>query len=167
MATIQEFLQELDHEAPTTRRVLERVPGDKLGWKPHERSMTMGVLAMHVATIPSALAEMSTKPSFDVSFVIPRPTTTGVDELLTVHEESVARARMVLGEMDDAALTIPWKMMNGNLELFSVPRGVFLRSTLFNHWYHHRGQLTVYLRENGAKVPAIYGASADEMPGAT
>jgi uncharacterized damage-inducible protein DinB len=68
--------------------------------------------------------------------------------------------------MDDAALNTPWRMFNGNLEIASMPRGVFLRSILFNHWYHHRGQLTVYLRETGAMVPSIYGASADEKPGA-
>lgn len=164
MATIREFLQELEQEAHTTRRALERVPAEKLDWKPHEKSMTLGVLAMHVATIPAALGELSIQPSFDVSFVVPRPTTTSIPALLQAHDASVARAREILGSMDDAALSIPWRMMNGNVEIFSISRGAFLRSVLFNHWYHHRGQLTVYLRETGALVPSIYGGSADELP---
>jgi uncharacterized damage-inducible protein DinB len=165
MATIRELLQELDHEASTTRRTLERVPATRLDWRPHEKSMTLGVLAMHVATIPAALAELSLLPSFDVSFVVPRPSTPSIPALLEAHDHSVARAREILGSMNDAALDLRWRMMSDGVEIFSMPRGIFLRSTVFNHWYHHRGQLTVYLRETGALVPSIYGASADEKPG--
>jgi len=165
MPTIQDFLRELDNETPATRRSLERVPNDKLDWAPHERSLTMGQLALHIANIPGVLSEIAMKTSFDVSFVVPRPSPASVDQVLTTLDESVAKAKAVIGSMDDAALDTPWKMFNGNLEIASMPRGNFLRSVLFNHWYHHRGQLTVYLRETGAKVPAIYGASADEIPG--
>jgi uncharacterized damage-inducible protein DinB len=164
MATIREMMQELEREAPTTRRTLERVRADKLDWQPHEKSMTLGVLAMHVATIPARLADVSTQPSLDISFVVPRPTTTSIPALLETHDQGIARAREILGSMDDSALEIPWRMMKGSTEIFSMPRGIFLRSVLFNHWYHHRGQLSVYLRETGALVPSIYGASADEMP---
>lgn len=165
MPTVQDFLRELEHETPSTRRALERVPKDKLDWAPHERSLTMGQLALHIANIPGALSEIAMKPSFDVSFVVPRPAAASVEQLLTTLDESVAKAKAVIGSMDDAALATPWKMVKGNLEIASMPRSDFLRSVLFNHWYHHRGQLTVYLRETGAKVPAIYGASADEIPG--
>ena len=164
MATIREMLQELEMEAPTTRRVLERMREDRLDWKPHEKSMTLGVLAMHVATIPAMLGEVALQPSFDVSFVVPRPSPASIPALLDAHDQSIARAREILGSMDDAALELPWRMMNGSTEVFSMPRGNFLRSVLFNHWYHHRGQLSVYLRETGALVPSIYGASADESP---
>jgi uncharacterized damage-inducible protein DinB len=164
MATIREMLQELAQEAPTTRRTLERVREDKLEWKPHEKSMTLGVLAMHVATLPAALGELSLQPSFDAGVVVPRPTTTSIPALLETHDRSIARAREILGSMDDAALELPWRMMSGSTELFSMTRGTFLRSVLFNHWYHHRGQLSVYLRETGALVPSIYGPSADERP---
>jgi uncharacterized damage-inducible protein DinB len=164
MPTIHEFLDELEQESHPTRRALERVPVAKLTWKPHEKSQTMGQLAMHVATLPAALSEVSMLSAFDASFVVPRPEAKSMDELLGAHDASVARAREVLGGMDDAALTTPWKMMAGTKELMSIPRGQFLRSVLFNHWYHHRGQLTVYLRQTGALVPAIYGASADENP---
>ena len=126
----------------------------------------MGQLALHIANIPGVLSEISLKPSFDVSFVVPRPTVTSIAQLLTAHDESVAKAKAVIGGMDESSLAAAWKMFNGNLENASMPRSDFLRSILFNHWYHHRGQLTVYLRETGAKVPAIYGASADEVPGA-
>ena len=104
------------------------------------------------------------QPSLDVSFVVPRPSTTSIPALLEAHDQSVARAREILGSMDDSALDAPWRMMNGSTEIFTMPRGIFLRSVLFNHWYHHRGQLSVYLRETGALVPSIYGASADETP---
>ena len=164
MPTIHEFLTELEQEGHTTRRTLERVPVAKLTWKPHEKSQTMGQLALHVATIPGVLSEVSMLPAFDAAFVVPRPEAKSMDELLGAHDASVARARTILGGMDDAALATPWKMMLGPKELIAMPRGQFLRSVLFNHWYHHRGQLTVYLRETGALVPAIYGASADETP---
>jgi uncharacterized damage-inducible protein DinB len=164
MPTIREFLDELEQEAPATKRVLERVPVAKLAWKPHERSQSLGQLALHVATIPAALSEISMLPEFDASFVVPRPEAKSVDELLGAHDASIARAREIIGGMDDAALETPWRLLLGARELASMPRGQFLRSILFNHWYHHRGQLTVYLRLVGALVPAIYGASADEVP---
>jgi uncharacterized damage-inducible protein DinB len=163
MTTIAALIAELEQETRTTRRVLERVPDDRLDWRPHERSFTLGQLAMHVATIPGAIAEISTR-TFDVRAPIPRPGATGAAELVAALDESVARARTLLGAMDDAALAEPWRAVAGDRELFSVPRGVFLRSTMLNHWYHHRGQLTVYLRQLDVPVPAIYGPSADEAP---
>lgn len=166
MATIHEFRKELDQEAPTTRRVLERVPVNKLTWKPHEKSQTMGQLALHVASIPARLAELSMQREFDVGFVVPRPAAMSMDELLGAHDASIKRAHEILGGMKDADLELPWKMLAKGVTVGEMTRGDFLRSVLFNHWYHHRGQLTVYLRETGALVPAIYGASADETPGA-
>ncbi len=162
MAKIEELLQELDEEAKNTRRVLERVPEGRLDWRPHPKSLTLGQLAMHVASLPGALAEISTWHSFDVRTEIPRPSAANVGELLETHDQSVAQAKAVLGGMDDRALATPWKLVNGEQELVALPRGAFLRSTLLNHWYHHRGQLTVYLRQTGALVPAVHGDSADE-----
>jgi uncharacterized damage-inducible protein DinB len=123
--------------------------------------LTIGQLAMHVATLPGAIAEISTR-AFDVKTVIPRPSATSTAELLAVLEESLTRARTLLGAMDDAALASPWRMVNGDQEVRVVPRGSLLRSIMLNHWYHHRGQLTVYLRQTGALLPPIYGDSADE-----
>ena len=164
MVTVQDLLQELEQEAQTTRRVLERVPQDRLAWKPHDKSMSLGELAMHVATLPGAIAEVSMQPTFDAGTQIPRPSATSTDELLSTLDQSVARARTLLRGMDDAALATPWRMVKGTQEIFAVPRGAFLRTVMLNHWYHHRGQLTVYLRQTGALVPAVYGDSADETP---
>jgi uncharacterized damage-inducible protein DinB len=164
MPTIREFLDELDQEADATKRALERVSNNKLAWKPHEKSLSLGQLALHVATLPGALSEISMHPTFDAATVIPRPEAKSVDELLGAHDASIARAHEILESMDDAALETPWKIVMGSKEIAQMPRGQFLRTVLFNHWYHHRGQLTVYLRETGALVPAIYGPSADEIP---
>jgi uncharacterized damage-inducible protein DinB len=164
MVTMNELLQELEHEAGSTRRVLQRVPQDQFDWKPHPKSMTMGQLALHVATIPGAIADVSTRPTFDARTSIPRPSPASSAELLDALSQSVATAKKLLGAMGDAGLTASWKMVDGDRELMSIPRALLLRNVLFNHWYHHRGQLTVYLRQVGAPVPATYGGSADENP---
>ncbi len=161
MLTVDDIIQELEQETPGTRRVLERIPEDRLEWRPHSKSMTMGQLAMHVANLPGAIVEVSRHP-FDVRTPIPRPGAESVAQILATFEESLARARQLLAAMTDADLAGPWRMMNGDQELWSIPRGAFLRSVLLNHWYHHRGQLTVYLRQTGALVPAVFGDSADE-----
>lgn len=168
MLTREDILQELDQEAVTTRRVLERVPEDKLDWRPHEKSFSLGELAMHVATIPGALAQVSTLESFQVKpDGIPRPSASSTAELLGALDQSLTRAHEIVGAMDDESLATPWKMVDGERELLSIPRSAFLRSVMLNHWYHHRGQLTVYLRQTGAPVPAVYGPSADEVPAFT
>jgi uncharacterized damage-inducible protein DinB len=164
MVTMNEFLQELEHEAGSTRRVLERVPQDRFDWKPHPKSMTLGQLALHVATIPGAIADVSTRPTFDVRTSIPRPSPASSADLLAALSQSVATAKNILAEMGDAGLSLSWKMVDADRELMAMPRMALLRNVLFNHWYHHRGQLTVYLRQVGALVPATYGGSADENP---
>jgi len=166
MMTVNDILQELEQEAQATRRVLERLPDNRLQWKPHPKSMSLGQLAMHVANIPGRIAEISTTP-FDASTPIPRPEAASTAQVLDAFEASMVQARQVLRAMSDAELSSPWRMMQGDRELWSIPRGAFLRSVMLNHWYHHRGQLTVYLRQNGVPLPAVYGDSADErvMPG--
>jgi uncharacterized damage-inducible protein DinB len=164
MATLEELVQELEQEAQATRRVLERVPSDKLQWKPHPKSMSLGQLAMHIANLPGAIAELSTRSSFDVTTPIPRPEASSTDQILKTFEDSLKRATSLLRRMSDAELSSAWRMMKDDQVLWSIPRGLFLRSVMLNHWYHHRGQLTVYLRQTGALVPAVYGGSADENP---
>jgi uncharacterized damage-inducible protein DinB len=166
MMTVNDIIQELEQEAPATRRVLERLPDNRLQWKPHPKSMSLGQLALHVANIPGRIAQISTT-SFDASTPIPRPEADSTAQILEAFEASMVQARQVLRAMSDAELSSPWRMMQGDRELWSIPRGAFLRSVMLNHWYHHRGQLTVYLRQNGASLPAVYGDSADErvMPG--
>jgi uncharacterized damage-inducible protein DinB len=163
-ARLPALLAELAQETGTTRRVLERVPEDRLGWRPHAKSYTMGQLARHVATLPAAIAQLAAQGSLDVTKGDPRPEPASVAELLATHDECVARAASILGAMDDATLDEPWTLTNGDQELLRITRGQLLRTILFNHVYHHRGALTVYLRLNDVPVPAIYGPSADEMP---
>jgi uncharacterized damage-inducible protein DinB len=164
MVTIQDLIQELEQETDATQRTLARVPNDQLDWRPHPRSVTMGQLAMHVATLPAALAHVSMIQDFEAGAPIPRPTATSTDELLETLTRSVAEAKALLVGMGDAGLSAPWRLTLDGQEISVMPRGAFLRSVLFNHWYHHRGQLTVYLRQTGALVPAIYGPSADDNP---
>jgi uncharacterized damage-inducible protein DinB len=164
MALIDGMLQELEQEAQTTRRVLERVPDDQLAWRPHEKARTLGELAMHVAIVPGAVAELVASHSTVQApqFSDPRPKSAA--ELIPALDESIAKAKKVLGGMDDATLMATWRMMNGERELLAVPRVSMLRSVMLNHWYHHRGQLSVYLRQLDIPVPSIYGPSADENP---
>jgi uncharacterized damage-inducible protein DinB len=164
MAIIDGLLQELEQEARTTRRVLERIPGNRLAWRPHAKARMLGELAMHVATVPGALAQLIALPSPAQigNFTDPVPQDTA--ELLTAHDESIAKAKTILGGLEDSAVMATWRLMRGERELLAVPRIGMLRSVMLNHWYHHRGQLTVYLKELDVPIPSIYGPSADENP---
>ena len=164
MALIDGMLQELEQETQTTRRVLERVPGNQLAWRPHEKARTLGELALHVAMVPGGVAELVASPSPAQAPQFTDPSPTSVSELIPALDQSIAKATKVLGGMDDATLMATWRLMQGDRELLAAPRVAMLRSVMLNHWYHHRGQLTVYLRELGVPVPAIYGPSADENP---
>jgi uncharacterized damage-inducible protein DinB len=165
MAFIDGMLQELDQEAQTTRRVLERVPDNRLTWKPHEKARTLGQLALHIAMVPGAVAELGSSPSpVQAPQFGEDPSPAKASELIPTLDQSIAKAKKVLGGMDDARLMETWRLMNGERELFAIPRAAFLRSIMLNHWYHHRGQLSVYLRELGVAIPSIYGPSADENP---
>jgi uncharacterized damage-inducible protein DinB len=163
MSAIQMLLQELDMEAQTTKRVLERVPADRLGWKPHDKSMSLGQLALHIAALPGIIAEMSQLSPMPLP-QFTQPSATSASELVPTLERSVALAKEVLGPLDDAALGKTWRVVDGDREVMAIPVGAVLRSIMLNHWYHHRGQLSVYLRQVGALVPSIYGPSADENP---
>jgi uncharacterized damage-inducible protein DinB len=163
MSMSEMLIRELEMEAQTTERVLARVPGDKLGWKPHDKSWSLAQLALHVAIIPGAIAELATRSPFVISEFKQAPAATSA-ELVPTLRESVAKARAIVQGMDDAALARTWRATSGDRDVMVVPVGVFLRSVMLNHWYHHRGQLSVYLRELGVPVPSIYGPSADENP---
>ena len=163
MALIDGLLQELEQEAQTTRRVLERVPDAHLGWKPHAKSMSLGQLALHVATTPGGVAEIASQSFIELP-EFNQPAAAKAADLIPALEESVAKANRLLGGMDDAALAVTWKVMNGGQEVMAMPRAAVLRAIMLNHWYHHRGQLSVYLRLLGVPVPSIYGPSADENP---
>jgi len=162
---VDSLLAELDQETATTRRVLERVPNDKLAWKPHAKSMSLGQLALHVATIPGAVAKRLSNESLDygsVSFV--QPAAGSAAELLPALEESARAAKAFLRGLDDHRAMATWRLTREGKELFAAPRIAAVRSIMLNHWYHHRGQLSVYLRLLHVPVPSIYGPSADENP---
>ena len=164
---IDALLQELEQEAKTTRRVLERVPADKLAWRPHDKSMSLGQLALHVATCPGSIAEMCQQSPVEMPAFGQPPSPKDAAELLPALDRSVARAREILSSMDEDNLEKLWRVVAGGKAVMALPVGAMLRSIMLNHWYHHRGQLSVYLRQVGALVPSIYGPSADENPFAT
>jgi uncharacterized damage-inducible protein DinB len=139
------------------------VPGDRLAWKPHDKSMSLGQLSMHVATLPGSIAEISKQSPFSMP-QFTQPSATTAAELLPTLEESVATARLHLGTLNDADLAKMWRLVEGDREIFAVPLGALFRTIMLNHWYHHRGQLSVYLRQLNVPVPSIYGPSADENP---
>ena len=157
------LLAELEQEAQTTRRVLERVPQNQLSWKPHPKSMSLGQLALHVASVPGAVAELLVPDSMDApDFIHPEASTAA--ELVPALDASVAKARQHLGGLSDARMGATWRVMKGQRELMAMPRAAFARSIMLNHWYHHRGQLLVYLRLLNVPVPSVYGPTADENP---
>lgn len=165
MRIADSILMELDQEAATTRRVLERVPGDKLAWKPHSKSMSLGQLALHVATTPGQVAELAaaTDPPMP-RFSGGPPAAESSAQLVPALEQSVARAKELVGRMDDATIMAPWRLTRDGKAMLEMPRIGVLRAIMLNHWYHHRGQLSVYLRLLDVPVPSIYGPSADENP---
>ncbi len=158
-------IAEYQSEVEITRRILQRVPADELMWQPHEKSMTLGQLSLHIAQIPdrvSALAQMS---GFDVSqanFVPAQPK--DLNEVLTGFEGAVLEGENRLRSMTDESALQPWTMTAGDRVVFTVPRAGIVRTIMLNHWYHHRGQLSVYLRMLNVAVPVVYGRSADENP---
>jgi uncharacterized damage-inducible protein DinB len=162
------LVDELTMEAATTARVLERVPEPHLAWKPHPKSMSLGQLALHVATLPSLVAQFLSGDVLDFDSVPKAPPTVGSrTELLAAFAASTEQAQSFLADLNDERALATWRLVAGERELLAAPRAAMLRSLLFNHWYHHRGQLVVYLRLLDVPVPSVYGPTADENPFAT
>lgn len=161
MTITESLIAELEREAGTTRRVLERVPEEKLSWKPHVKSMTIGQLALHIAQLPYGITELVDELVREIPNV-PRNEAKSRAELLSTLEMSVAHATNRLATWGDAGLFAMWRMTREGRTLMELPRVAVLRSILLNHWYHHRGQLTVYLRLLDVALPPVYGATADE-----
>jgi len=164
MTIAQSFLAEFDVQAPITRKFLERLPEDKLTWKPHAKSMTAGQLAFHLATVPGGIVQFvgSNPAQAPKSFEFPQPASR--DEILKAFDESVATVKNLLPKFDDAAMKETWRMNAGDHELLAQPRGEFVRDVMLSHWYQHRGQFSVYLRLLDIAVPSSWGPSADEAP---
>jgi uncharacterized damage-inducible protein DinB len=166
MSHLEPILQELEQEASITRRVLERVPSDQLQWRPHDKSMSLGHLALHIANIPGGIATMLSNDSFQINpAAFDNPATPGgKPEILAALETGLDTARNFLGGLTEESANGTFRLMAGPAEIFAIPRTAAIRSIMLNHWYHHRGQLSVYLRLLNVPVPAIYGVSADENP---
>ncbi|WP_096187209.1 DinB family protein [Evansella halocellulosilytica] len=155
------LMKEFTEEIASTRRILKRVPEDKLSWTPHQKSMSLGQLAMHIAIIPGELSNFFSELSREIPSV-PLREATSLYEILTTLDNSEEMAKKWLSTWSNEDLMAEWKMTKGNETIMSAPRMLMVRSIMLNHWYHHRGQLTVYLRLLDLPVPAIYGPSADE-----
>ncbi len=165
MTLADPFIAELQQEAGATRVMLERVPEDKLDWSPHAKSMTLGQLALHVATLPQtmcALMEGEGLDAQDADFNAEQPTSKA--QILAGLDASIEVTARTLSAMGDELATQTFTLKNGGAEIFTVPKIGMARSFLFNHWYHHRGQLSVYLRLLDVPVPVVYGRTADENP---
>jgi uncharacterized damage-inducible protein DinB len=163
MRIVDSILMEIEQEAQTTKRVLDRIPENKLAWKPHPKSYSLGQLALHIASVPGSVAAAVVPDSMEVpNFSQPEPKSR--QEVLDTFNKSLESAKATLKKMDDARLTSTWSLTKNGKVLMSVPRIGFIRSILMNHNYHHRGQLSVYLRMLDVPVPSIYGPSADENP---
>lgn len=157
------LLAEFETQAPITRKFLERLPDEKFTWKPHEKSMTAGQLALHLASVPGGAVRFAqNNPAQAPDFQFPQPASR--EEVLKTLDESVATVRALLPQFDDASMNETWRLLAGGQEVLAVPRGLFLRDVMLSHWYQHRGQFCVYLRLLNVPVPASFGPSADEPP---
>lgn len=168
MALHEGMLPEFDQEMRTTRKLLERVPTDKLRWQPHEKSSAMGDLATHLANLPEWVGITLNQDSFDLAPPNAEPPRTkpaeSQAEILERFDQAVSRARATLANSTDEQMMKLWTLMRGGQSILTLPRVAVLRTFVLNHVIHHRGQLSVYLRLNDVAVPSIYGPSADENP---
>jgi uncharacterized damage-inducible protein DinB len=163
MRIADSMLMELDQEAQTTKRVLERIPENKLAWKPHPKSFSLGQLALHIASLPGSICAIASQDTVEAPNFV-QAEAKSRQEVLDTYSKGLESAKGALGKMDDARLMSTWTLTKNGKAVMSVPRVGFLRSILLNHSYHHRGQLSVYLRMLDVPVPSIYGPSADENP---
>jgi uncharacterized damage-inducible protein DinB len=163
MGINQSLLAELQQEAPTTRKLLERVPAPALTWKPHDKSMTLGRLASHVSELTGWIAAVIDTPELDLE---PIKTTgmnsSNVEEILEAFDKNLAKATESLKTVTDQQLMETWRLRKGERVLLELPKIAVLRGVVFNHLIHHRGQLSVYLRLQDVPLPSIYGPTADE-----
>ena len=162
MAIADALLPEYDHETATTRRLLERVPDGKFDWKPHAKSMSLGELSSHLATLLAWGTAALEHPDFDVSAPFAPPSLTTRADLLATFDKEAAATRASLASRTDADMMAPWSLTRGGKAIFTMPKVAVMRSFVVNHMIHHRGQLSVYLRQLDVPIPSIYGPSADE-----
>jgi uncharacterized damage-inducible protein DinB len=162
MPIVDALLPEFDREMTTTRKLLERVPDGKFDWKPHDRSMSLGQLAQHVATIPMWGSVTITQPEIDLGGDNQLPVASTRADLLKLFDKHAAETRAALGGRSDAELNAPWTLKAKGQTVFTAPKIAVWRGFVMNHLIHHRGQLSVYLRMQDVAIPSIYGPSGDE-----
>ena len=164
MAISETLISEFQQEAVSTRQLLERVPQDKLSWKPHDKSMPLGRLATHLAELPSWTKVTLKQDTLDVAGFSPT-TLESVAEILELFDKNATECVEVLKDTPDEEYAKTWSMTQDGNAVFSAPKGAVMRSFVMNHMVHHRGQLTVFLRLNDVPLPMTYGPSADETGG--
>lgn len=162
MAIRDALLPEFDHEMATARKVIERVPAEKFGYKPHEKSMTMGRLASHIAEMPTWAITGIATDSLDLAGGYNPFEPKSTAELLEAFDKNVSGAHNAIAGVSDETLMKSWSLKRGDVTLLTMPKIAVVRSFVLNHVIHHRGQLSVYLRLNDIPVPSLYGPSADE-----
>jgi uncharacterized damage-inducible protein DinB len=162
MPMVDALLPEFDHEMTTTRKLLERVPEEKIDWKPHQKSYTLGELAHHVATIPMWGLMTLTRSELDLGGFTRPPQVRTRAELLAMFDRNVAETRTALVGKTDGELLVPWTLKTDGHTVFSMPKASVWRSFVLSHGIHHRGQLSVYLRLQNVPIPSMYGPSADQ-----
>ncbi|WP_109486908.1 DinB family protein [Occallatibacter savannae] len=158
------LLSEFEQQAPITRRFIERLPEDKLTWKPHDKSMTAGQLAYHLASVPGGVIRLVQPNPAEVQGLPTFPQPASIQECLKTLDESIETVRQILASFDDAAMAESWRLIVAGKEALTMPRQQFIRDVMLSHWYQHRGQFSVYLRLLSIPVPATWGPSADEPP---
>ncbi len=164
MPLVDALVPEFDHEMTTTRKLLERLPEGKFEWKPHPRSMSLGDLATHVATIPYWGEVTLTQPEIDLGGADRAEPAKSRADVLARFDKHVTATRAALVTKSDAELMSPWSLKNSGHTMFTMPKAVVWRSFVMNHVIHHRAQLSVYLRMHDVPLPAMYGPTADETP---
>lgn len=165
MTLAEPFLAELEQESAATRRVLERLPADRLDWRPHAKSYALGQLALHVARLPAEIVQMLSTDRLELSSVaFGVPEGVSKDEILATFESSLATARGYFAGLSNDRAMETWRLVHGDLEVMSAPRIGIVRGFMLNHLYHHRGQVLVYLRMLDVPLPSVYGPTADENP---
>jgi uncharacterized damage-inducible protein DinB len=163
MPLVDHLLPEFDHEMATTRKLLQRVPEDRLSWKPHVKSYSLGQLAQHVANIPYWGQLTLEHSELDLAVNPPMAELGSRAAILQLFEDRVAGTRKALLGKTDGELMAPWALKQGDHTVFTMPKATVWRSFVMNHIVHHRGQLSVYLRQQDVPLPSMYGPSADEQ----
>ena len=164
MRAIDPMLMEFEQESATTRRLLERVPTEKLDWRPHPKARTLGELANHIAMSQKRVTAAIQTPTYDLGSGGDGAVPANAVDIVTTFDANVAAAKGLLGGMSDADLTSVWEGQVGGKTVFSAPKAGVIRAILLNHTYHHRGQLSTYLRQLDVALPSVYGPTADENP---